>query len=150
MSETQIDPISVCDNCPHKEEYLKWIDELEANNKELTKQVIEHNQQYHDDHATVPYLKYEIDTLKAKISTLETKNSDLETENHGLDENIYHYKNLLEDYEDRIAHFEQLLGRYYERDVARDKGRLQRPGAGLCGGRVENFVPKNERRKQWE
>ena len=45
---------------------------------------------------------------------------------HQLDETKYHYKNLLEDYEARIAHFEQLLGRYYERDVARDKGRLQR------------------------
>jgi len=124
MSKTPIDPISVCDNCPHKEEYLKRIDELEANNIALAQQLIDHNQTFHSEENTVPYLRYEIDTLKAKISTLEAKNSDLETENHGLDENIYHYKNLLEDYEDRIAHFEQLLGRYYERDVRRDKERL--------------------------
>ena len=120
------EPISVCDNCPHMDEYNRLVEKLEAKNNDLARQLIDHNKHYHDDHNTVPYLKYEIDTLKAKISTLEAEAEKLKGEIASLETNNEWRKDLLEDYEDRIAHFEQLLGRYYERDVARDKGRLQR------------------------
>ena len=112
-----------CGSCKYVEGYKSRNAELEDENQKLKKQIAEYNKEYHDDHATVPY-------LNAEIAALREKNEQLKTEIHHLEDNYDAVKGLLQFSEERIGRFEKLLGRYVEFEE-RHREKLAPSAAGI-------------------